>query len=264
MATVRASSEVDMNSRLEKLVVDGWKRFSPEIDITGFMRSANMNPEEVGSCIQNIKYGHPEIFYFKGAFTVRQWNRASGELVKATLQGLEYDFGASEYDVRKRRFNTVVLEAMHSAYHETDEVGKALRLHDYLVRICDYDLAASEAKDHSHRGHTAYDALVLRKAVCEGYAMAYRHLLNVAGIVSSVAVSAEDFHIWNYVRIYGKWYHVDVTFDDPICLNGISQRDRISHTHFLMSDKKALATGHHAWNVHGLPPASDERYDIMV
>ena len=59
---------------------------------------------------------------------------------------------------------------------------------------------------------TAYGALVNKEAVCEGYAKAYKLLLNAMGIECDVVINAE--HAWNVVQLEGKWYLVDVTNDD--------------------------------------------------
>ena len=154
-----------------------------------------------------------------------------------------------------------VVDAMSTIRGVSDEEEKALRLHDYLVHICDCDVTVKDDKVYSTLARTAYSALVRRKAVCEGYAMAYRLLLNAAGIVSDVAIDRGSHHIWNYVRIRDRWYHVDVTWDDPVLIGAPRRGRRISHRHFLMSDNKARRTGHKRWNVRGLPPADDERFD---
>ena len=250
-------------AELQNALVEGWKSFSTEIDITNFVRRTNWSSERIYACVQGALYNHPEIFYFTRKISLGQWSRRDGSLVKIALNDIQYDFPASEYGARKHELAAAVLDALSRVRGVADEVEKMLRLHDYLVSVCDYDLAAAKTKDHSCLARTAYSALVRHKAVCEGYAMAYRLLLNAAGIVSDVAVSIKDCHVWNYVRTRGNWYHVDVTYDDPVYVGGARQNAIISHKHFLMSDAKAALTGHHAWNVRGLPPAIDKRYDAM-
>ena len=64
--------------------------------------------------------------------------------------------------------------------------------------------------------HNAYGALVEGKAVCEGYAEALQCLLQRVGI-QSVEVFGEsrgENHAWNMVRIDGKYYLVDLTWND--------------------------------------------------
>ena len=79
--------------------------------------------------------------------------------------------------------------------------------------------------DNSPLARTAYIVLVRHKAVFEGYTMAYRYLLNAVGIQSEEIISKEMNHCWNYVQLNGKWYHLDVTYDDPDFSTGITGRD---------------------------------------
>ncbi len=245
---------------LQNIVARGWMSFSREIDITSFVRRTHWKPERILTCARGAYLNHPEIFHFSRVIKVVQSLRADGYLAKVSLTDVKYEIAASEYSVHKRKLDEAAAAAMSCIKGVSDKVEKALRLHDYLIRTCEYDLAGKD-KDDSCVSRTAYSALVRRKAVCEGYTMAYRLLLNMAGIVSDVAESDSINHIWNYVRINGKWYHVDVTFDDPVYIGGAPTGDKISHKHFLMSDKKATATGHKEWNVRGLPAADDERFD---
>lgn len=60
--------------------------------------------------------------------------------------------------------------------------------------------------------HTAYGALVNKEAVCEGYAKAYKLLMDAMGIPCDVVINEE--HAWNVVCLEGNWYLVDVTNDD--------------------------------------------------
>ena len=65
--------------------------------------------------------------------------------------------------------------------------------------------------------------------------------------------------MWNLVRINGKWYHVDLVWDDPVYPSDQSDRDGVVlHQHFLLSDRAIKKTGHTGF-VTG--KATDKRYD---
>jgi uncharacterized repeat protein (TIGR02543 family) len=59
--------------------------------------------------------------------------------------------------------------------------------------------------------------------VCEGYARAFKVLcdeLNIpcvltSGYARSTVSETPEEHMWNYVRLQGQWYAVDVTWNDP-------------------------------------------------
>ncbi|MDE5601042.1 MAG: hypothetical protein K2J16_00910 [Clostridia bacterium] len=68
--------------------------------------------------------------------------------------------------------------------------------------------------------HTAYGALVNGKAVCEGYSMAFKSVMDrldvpcvsVLGYASSDGANYNP-HMWNYVELDGMWYAVDTTWN---------------------------------------------------
>jgi hypothetical protein len=96
-------------------------------------------------------------------------------------------------------------------------VQQELYLHDQIIRRCQYSATGEEGES------TVYGALVEGKASCEGYAKAMLLLLDQMGMESYVVTgqarnSAGEVadHMWNKVRIDGDWYHLDVTWDDPV------------------------------------------------
>ena len=44
-------------------------------------------------------------------------------------------------------------------------------------------------------------------------------------------------HIWNVVKIKDKWYHIDLTWDDPVLSDGT---DDVLHDYMLIDTKKLL------------------------
>ena len=124
---------------------------------------------------------------------------------------------------------------------------KALFLHDYLAQNYEYDL--------NYSVYNVYDFFEQRQGVCQAYMLTYQLLLSEVGIESVAAVSDSMNHAWNYVRLNDQWYHVDVTWDDPV-------NDRYGlagHTHFMRSDAGITDSGHSDWEV--LQTCSDTAYD---
>jgi len=83
------------------------------------------------------------------------------------------------------------------------------------VRNCVYD--GSAVNEVISPSRTAYGALANGKAVCQGYSLAYKLLLRRAGVPVVYVGSDSMQHAWNMVQMENNgWYHVDVTWDDPI------------------------------------------------
>ena len=112
----------------------------------------------------------------------------------------------------KEAYDAVVANIISGITPEMTDLDIELYLHNRLAEIASYDYDSYESGKYGPHTRDAYGALVEGLAVCQGYAEAYQGLLHAAGI-SSILVFGDN-HSWNYVRIGGKWYHVDVTWDD--------------------------------------------------
>lgn len=75
---------------------------------------------------------------------------------------------------------------------------------------------------------------------CEAYAGAYHYLCRLTGITVD-EVATED-HIWNQIKINGKWYNVDTTNDDSCNDDPLSNETEFFDTeYFMKSDKYSIA-----------------------
>ena len=95
------------------------------------------------------------------------------------------------------------------------EYDKVLAIHDWMCENIEYGACANDSDQDM------YGALVLKRALCAGYAESFSYLLNKIGIKSEV-ISGESIngdgenvaHAWNLVYIDNKPYYFDVTWDD--------------------------------------------------
>ena len=113
-------------------------------------------------------------------------------------------------------------EAKIRAFKETyirdwmSEVEKEIQIIRYLVQNTQFE-------NREGACGTAYDALVLGKAKCAGYADAFLHMAQACGLEAKYILS--DTHAWNLVKLNGNWYHVDVTWEDPTVEGSCSSGD---------------------------------------
>ena len=97
---------------------------------------------------------------------------------------------------------------------------KAFIAHNYLAKTVRYwrdDGAKPLEKSYMQ---SAYGALIKNRCVCQGYAEAYKRILDSQGIICEVLCgevkSAKELHAWNAVSFNGRdYFHVDVTWDAP-------------------------------------------------
>lgn len=138
---------------------------------------------------------------------------------------------------------------------EASDYKKEKKIHDYLVRNVAYGYPEGrEQKDST--GYLAYGALVEGKAVCNGYAQAMKLLCDLTGVECQMIAGQADGenHAWNLVRLGEKWYHADVTWDDP----EPDEKDRMLYSYFNLHDEEMALT--HQWNAAEYVAAEGRKY----
>jgi hypothetical protein len=254
----------------DQVIVAGLLAFQDSIDVTKFAGQRRWSSDKIWDTMQDVLWNNPQLFYVsKYGIKWQMWRDTTGQISRFLLLDFQYGIERREYAEKKAELDREATTAMNLIESAVDPVEKARLLHDHIVRICMYDHQAAENDDHSSLARTAYSALVRHKAVCEGYTMGYRYLLNLAGIQSEELLGMADVpeptpHAWNYLKIGNDWYHVDVTWDDPVYTGRQPDKEFIAHDYFLLSDDALHAKSHHDWNLRGLPPAINTQHEGRI
>ena len=140
-------------------------------------------------------------------------------------------------------------------------------VHDYIIFNSEYERTVSKENIY-----TAYGSLIGNSAVCEGYAKAFKYILDELGvpcvIVCGIGQNSNgetESHAWNYVKIDNIWYAVDCTWDDPVIVgNGYVSQD-IHSKYFLKGAREFFIDHYEDGNiVNGsnfvYPTISEENY----
>lgn len=135
--------------------------------------------------------------------------------------------------IREQR-DSIISNASGSDY------DKILQVHDWIIDNLEY-----ESNIENSNVYNLYGALIEKKAVCEGYAEAFKYILDEMRIpcilVSGTATNSErttERHEWNYVQIDNKWYAVDSTWDDPVVKGFGYVSNSVKHKYFLIGSRK--------------------------
>ncbi len=110
-------------------------------------------------------------------------------------------------------------------------------IHDYIIKETKYDKARADEKIVKYQSDNAYGVLAQNIGLCGGYTDAMQLFLEKMNIKSYRVAS--DNHIWNYVYLDNKWYHLDLTWDDPIPYDNGS--DILDDTYFLINTYDLLS-----------------------
>ncbi|MBO4510107.1 MAG: hypothetical protein J5718_02030 [Lachnospiraceae bacterium] len=199
--------------------------------------------QEINNLIDTaIGKGKGEI-YFESAIApnfldfddILRRNTMDGSYDGCELYALRYEYTYSKngYDVHVHLSEPSMyasfmaerrVKKIASKFEDLSDYEKIKGVHDYLVLLNRY--VAFEGG--------AYSALCKGRSSCSGYAFSFYAIMRELGI--PVTIETGGAHAWNRVQYEGKWYNIDVTWDD----NGV---DEISYAYFMKCDKDW--GGHH-------------------
>lgn len=118
------------------------------------------------------------------------------------------------------------------------DAGVTEGMSDYHTALLLYDAVTEHITytSDTYNAHDAYGALIQGMAVCEGYAEMYQYLLYLCGISSHevVGTASGEGHAWNLVKLDGKYYMADPTWDD---------QSYSSHSYFNVTTAELLDEG---------------------
>lgn len=130
-------------------------------------------------------------------------------------------YSVEEILYTKNKINMIVNEVITS---EMTIREKIKAFHDYIINTTIYDEARSDEiknkiyTNNVFNSHKASGVLENHIALCSGYTDVMAVFLDTIG-VKNFKVSNND-HIWNAIYLDGAWYHLDLTWDDPVTDNG--------------------------------------------
>lgn len=127
-----------------------------------------------------------------------------------------------------------------------DNLDIIYAFHDYVINHTQYDQEFDEKAEHNkHDSSRAFGPLYEGYAICSGYTDVMAILLDKLGINNYKIAS--DTHVWNVFYFNDKWWHVDLTWDDPVTKDGTN---RLEHTFFKIDTEtlENFKIDNHAFN----------------
>ncbi len=107
-------------------------------------------------------------------------------------------------------------------------------IHDHIIKNTKYDiLKIDDIYDATYNSSTAYGALFEGYAVCSGYSDTMALFLNKMNI-PNIKVATNQ-HVWNLVYLDGNWYHLDLTWNNPVTDD---DEKILSHVFFLITTEQ--------------------------
>jgi hypothetical protein len=225
-------SDLDMVSNegksLKELLVDSLTNCESVVDVSSFSIPV-ADLWKITSILGEIKMEHPELFNMTGSYAYSYSERTM------TFVQLQLGYNVSslaEYQAQLKVVDDKFAEVIDTITDDMSDLEKALIVHDYLCDNFAYDLTYSK--------HDMYSFVTTGDGVCQAYMYSYAYILGKLGIESYPVMNNEIKHTWNMVKLDGKYYQVDVTWDDfTPDLYGWA-----GHDYFLLSDEDMSQTKH--------------------
>lgn len=174
-----------------------------------------------------LRMDHPEIFYTV-TFKYKFYQAADNvELIP------EYIFEKKKI-IEHQKALKARIEKLARPARTMNEWDKIKYIHDFICTSVNYD------KLKKAYSHEIIGPLGQGVGVCEGIAKSVKMLCDELGVWCIIAICGNNpdkgikyRHTWNIVRYNGKYYHLDVTFD-----NSVGNKDHIRYDYFLLPDKQ--------------------------
>lgn len=231
--------------------------------IAGFEKSielpALLSEEEFSRVLNILAHQEPELFQFgsAGQSLGIQYSNQDGAVVRFEPA---YVLEQEAYNEQIGRIETVKEQVLGQINEAgiTDVYGKACLINDFLADSVTYDLNAPNA-------HSMYGALAENRAVCEGYCLAMRYLLNAAGVENFIVIGEASSspeqtettsHSWMAIRMDDGWYYTDPTWNDTD--QKPEQMGR--HFYFNLGYDELMAGRNDAWTIENMGAYPQENH----
>lgn len=199
--------------------------------------------DKIMAITQSVLQDHPYLNYME-SFEIKV---SSGSGIKIEIN-FNYKFTQQEIRAMIAAVEEKSLEIIQRVIRPgMTDLQKERALHDYIVLNTSYDYDNYQRNTIPRESYTAYGVLIQGVGVCQGYASAMQKLLTMAGIEAQMVIgtgtsqNGPEPHGWNKVKIDGRWYHLDTTWDDPVP----DVPGTVSHKYFNLTD--AQMSKDHSW-----------------
>ena len=159
------------------------------------------------------------------------------------------------------------LEAFAKRYIKKgmSDYEKELAIHDYLVGVVSYDYEGLRDSDNHPEIYNTLGALLKKKAVCAGIASAFKLLCDYCHLKCFVVIGTSvdddgnmgESHAWNMVKLDGKTYHVDATWD-------IRKQGDIRFCYDYVNLSDTLIKFDHTWDTDIYPKCNHLEYNYYL
>ena len=232
------TSEEEANRYLFQMAMDGYYKFGLLVEDITMLHT----PEEYLEMFPEILSLEAEsLTKYRNGYYLRFSDMKTTQTDLATRYALRTGDTSFLSDNELLAYRQLFIIADELQLKELSDIDAVMAVHDYLVRNTVYDEVTS-ASGSGGPSHYAEGTLLNGLAVCSGYASTFQLFMMLTGIPCEYVWN--DVHAWNLVQVEEEWYHIDVTWDDPVK----SHPELLLYTHFMMTDEEiSKLEDHSSW-----------------
>lgn len=194
---------------------------------TGAVNIADLNAteDELYEAFWAFDYDNPQFLELGSGYSYSY----SPMDVPRIMKTVTIAYNRTSSGVSQGKFDRIAQSVLANAQTQSSDYEKLKYVHDWIVNNTVY-LNTGNYYDTEADG-----PLIYGNAICEGYSKAFMYFAQSMGFecVCAIGNAGGVDHMWNMVKLNGKWYHVDVTWDDPIRSDG---KQVLRYDYFLKSD----------------------------
>ena len=198
------------------------KRLSESCDISDL----GLTEDDIYTAYWAFDYDNPQFLELGSGYS---YSYVLGSNGQKDIKSISIDYSRTPSEVPQDSFNNTAQNVLAGAQSQKSDYEKLLYVHDWIVNNTVYLKADADYESE------ADGPVVYGKAICEGYSKTFMYFAQSMGYecVCVVGGASGTDHMWNMVKIGGQWYHVDVTWDDPVMSDG---SQTLRRNYFLISD----------------------------
>ena len=246
--TTRLKGNADKYLQLLSMV-DFKVKLNPEIPV---IKLNNLNVLNI-DMLSNIQKNVSDYYNMKFKLNERAYDKIEytfGEMCAIMMKLQELTAGIDPNASEMDKFSIIYERMTSMITYDHDCITKTNILEDIRERELearDYDSASKTYEKFLEARRDAaglFGGLVNGKAICAGYSMILHEALQYVGIKSKYIEGHPKYdsqikhaHAWNQVKIEGKWYNVDSTWD-------AGNLQQIGFWRFALLDDKAFKKSH--------------------
>lgn len=192
----------------------------------------DVDADSVSLVLTALRMDHPEYFWFEGGASFVTTTDVLGNTTTACT--MKYTMDLSEAQALLPQVERYVSDCLSSPglAAASNDYEKIIAVYRYIIEHTDYVLSETD--------QSFISLMTQGRGTCAGYARAFQFLMYRLGIPCVLALgedSSGGSHGWNVVQCAGKWYHIDVTWGDPVDENG-QPGSSLQYTYCMITDEE--------------------------